>query len=80
MLGTDDSFEIIFDTGCTKTSTAYTEDFIAGSLRDLPTPIQLEGIAGGLEITQKGTVRYEVLDDKGELQVLTAKAFLIPAL
>jgi hypothetical protein len=80
LLGAGDSFELIFDTGCTKTSTGFVEDFVVGTLEDLSTPIHMNGIAGGLEIKQQGTVRYEVLDDKGELQVLETNAFYIPSL
>jgi hypothetical protein len=40
----------------------------------------MEGIAGGLQIRRQGIVRYEVLDDKGELQVLETSAYLIPGL
>jgi hypothetical protein len=40
----------------------------------------MDGIAGGLDIAQEGTVRYEVLDDKGELQVIETDAYLIPTL
>ena len=80
LLGAGDSFELIFDTGSSKTGTGFKEDFVVGSLVDLDHPIFMEGIAGGLEIAQQGIVRYEVLDDKGELQVIETDAYHIPGL
>jgi hypothetical protein len=56
LLGVGDSFELIFDTGCSKTGTGFKEDFVPGSLKDLDQPIQMDGIAGGLEIKQEGLV------------------------
>ena len=46
LLAVGDSFELIFDTGCTKTGTGFTEDFIPGTLQDLDEPIRMDGIAG----------------------------------
>ena len=80
LLGAGDNFELILDTGCSKTGTGFKEDFVIGSLADLDKPVFMDGIAGGLQITQHGTVRYEVLDDKGELQVLQTDAYYIPLL
>ena len=77
LLAAGDSLELIVDTGCTKTGTGYMEDFLPGTLKDLEQPILMDGIAGGLEITKAGVVRYEVLDDKGELQVIEADAYYI---
>ena len=73
-------FELIIDTGCTKTGTAFAQDFIPGTLQDLPHPIRIDGIAGGLPITQQGQVRYELIDDKGSIQEIIADAYLIPGL
>ena len=80
LLASGDSFELIFDTGCTKTGTGCKSDFVPGTLENLKELIQMEGIAGGLRIAQQGVVRYEVLDNKGEVQVLLADAYLIPRL
>lgn len=80
LLAAGDSLELIVDTGCTKTGTGYVEDFVPGTLKALDQPILMDGIAGGLEITKAGVVRYEVLDDTGELQVIEADAYYIPSL
>ena len=80
MLSEGDSFQLILDTGCTKTGTGYVEDFLPDTLQDLPTPVRMDGIAGGLTIKQVGMVRYEVLDNKSEVQVIETEAFYLPDL
>jgi hypothetical protein len=40
----------------------------------------MDGIAGGLTITQQGKVKYEVVDDRGSVQQLIIEAYLIPTL
>jgi hypothetical protein len=73
-------FDLIIDTGCTKTGTGYVNDFIPGSLRNLPIPIQMDGIAGGLKIQQEGKVKYEFVNDKGNIQSIETDAYHIPKL
>ena len=80
LLAAGDSLKLIVDTGCTKTETGYVEDFLPGTLKALEQPILIDGIAGGLKITKAGVVRYKVLDDAGELQVIEADAYYIPSL
>ena len=80
LLGGTEGFCVVLDTGCTKAATGFEADFIPGTLRDLPEPTMMDGIAGGLVIRQIGRVRYEVLDDAGEVQVLEMEAYLIPEL
>jgi GAG-pre-integrase domain len=74
----DDSFNIIVDTGCTTSSTGFKEDFIPESHKQISSTIT--GISGKLKITQVGTVRYKVLDDKCNVKVLQTRAFLVPHL
>ena len=80
LLSRSSEFELIVDTGCTKTGTGFASDFIPGTLQDLPHPIRIDGIAGGLPIHQHGQVRYELVDDKGIIQEIIADAYLIPGL
>ena len=80
LLSRSSEFELIVDTGCTKTGTGFASDFIHGTLQDLPHPIRIDGIAGGLPIHQHGQVRYELVDDKGIIQEIIADAYLIPGL
>jgi hypothetical protein len=75
-----DSFHLIVDSGCSHSATSCPEDFIPGTLRDLTTPVEMEGIAGGLVIRQKGRVRFELLTDDGEVHVLETTAYLMPEL
>ena len=76
----NDSFDLIFDTGCAKICTGFKADFLPGSLQDLSSPARMDGIAGGLDILQEGMVRCEVLDNNGDVQVITASACFVPDL
>ena len=46
----------IFDTGASFHATGFESDFVPGSLKILPTPIKLDGIAGSLTATKEGTL------------------------
>ena len=50
-------------------------DFIPGTLQDLPSPIKLDGIAGGLVVTKQGQVCWEALDDFGNVVPFQTQAF-----
>jgi hypothetical protein len=76
----DSSFHLIVDTGCSHSATGCIDDFIPNSIHDLAHPVEMEGIAGGLLIRQKGRVRYELLTDDGDVHVLETTAYLIPEL
>jgi hypothetical protein len=80
LLSRGGEFELIVDSGCTKTATGFEADFIPGTLANLEHPIRMDGIAGGLNIRQEGKVRYEIIDDKGNVQELVAEAYHIPQL
>jgi hypothetical protein len=75
-----DSFYLIVDTGCSQTATGCLDDFLPGSLHNLEHPIEMEGIAGGLQIRQKGRVKYELLTDAGDVHVLETTAYFMPDL
>lgn len=66
MLGETGTFDLIIDTGCSCGATGVEDDFVEGSLKDLDEPVFMKGIAGGIKITQRGIVRYEILVDNGE--------------
>jgi hypothetical protein len=75
LMSVDDSFELILDTGCTRSSTFDQDDFIPGTLKPLEQPLVIDGIAGGLTVTHEGQIRYEVIDNNGDIQALTTQAF-----
>jgi len=79
-LAHDGSFDLIFNAGCAKPATGFKQDFVAGALKDPPEPTHVSGIAGGLDIRQEGRVRCEVIDNKGDIQVIDAAAHFIPDL
>jgi len=70
-----DSFVAVVDTGCSITCTNVETDFIPGTLQDLPSPIKLDGIAGGLVVTKQGQVCWEALDDFGNVVPFQTQAF-----
>jgi hypothetical protein len=76
----NDTFYLIVDTGCSHSATGCEDDFLPGTLHTLDQPIEMEGIAGGLLIRQKGRVRYELLTDNGEVHVLETTAYLMTEL
>ena len=80
LLSHNGDFDLIIDTGCTKTATSFPEDFLPNTLVNLERPIRMDGIAGGLDIKQEGKVRYEIVDDNGEIQEIVVDAFYIPKL
>ena len=73
---TFDSFTAIADTGCSMTCTNGLKDFLPGTMEELPKPITLGGIAGGLLVKYSGTVSWETVDDFGNIVSLQTKAFL----
>jgi hypothetical protein len=80
MFANDNSLQLIFDSGCSRTATAFREDFIDGMIAKLPNPVVMDGIVGGIKCQEAGTVRYEIQDDKGEIQVISTMAYLMPGL
>jgi hypothetical protein len=56
----DKTFTAIADSGCSITCTNNKADFIPGTIEDLPNPIKLGRIAGGLTVTQCGQVSWEL--------------------
>lgn len=74
------AFNVIIDSGCTMSSTFNKDDFIPGTLRKLPRPLEMEGISGGLKVEWIGQARFEVQTTAGEIRVITTKAYYIPEL
>ena len=80
LLTSTDSFQLIVDSGCTLSSTPDPLDFIPGTLQPLIHPVRMDGIAGGLTVTKSGTVRYEIIDDRGDVHPLEMQAYYLPQL
>ena len=72
-------FDLLFDTGCSHTTSGFKEDFVEGTLSDLQYPVQMSGIGGNVTVNQRGVVRYEVIDDDADIQVLLTHAYYTPA-
>ena len=73
-------FVNIIDTGCSNGATGDEQDFVPGSLRPLSEPVMMDGIAGGLVISQKGNIRCQVITTKGTIRSMEYDAYLVPGL
>jgi Reverse transcriptase (RNA-dependent DNA polymerase) len=71
---------VIVDTGCTTSASGDHTDFIPDSLMEIKEAIALEGIGGSLQVTHKGTMRYEVVLDNGDVEVITTPGMYMPDL
>jgi hypothetical protein len=80
LLRSEDYFELIMDSGCSKICIGHETDFIPGSLEPLKAPLSMDGIAGMLTSHHKGLVRYEIINDAGGLSVIECEAYLLPSL
>ena len=63
---------IICNTGCSRTSSGFVDDFQPGSLVPLETLIQMDGVAGTLHVTHIGRMQFECLNDHGGLTTVTS--------
>ena len=61
----DNALDIIIDSGASFTCGKSEDDFVPGTLKKLPKPLPLGGIAGDLTVEYEGIVRWETLDDFG---------------
>jgi hypothetical protein len=78
--GVDEAITLTIDSGCSHSATGCLQDFLPGTLAELDKPFEMEGIAGGLTVRQRGRVRYEVLTDTGEVHVIETTAYYMPDL
>ena len=61
MLGKDKIFDVLPDTGCSRTSTPYLTDFVLGSTRSLESSIEISGANGDINVSQIGQVNWEFI-------------------
>lgn len=73
-----EQFDLCFDSGCTSHATGFIEDFIKGSIIPLEVPITMEGIAGSIYCTKKGTVHYEFMSDNGTKEIIEDESYYMP--
>lgn len=72
--------QLVLDTGCSCITTGDKGDFLEGSIVPLENPFPMDGVAGKIHATHKGTCIYHVKDDSGELLELRASGFYAPGL
>jgi hypothetical protein len=79
-LNTLQGFTGVVDSGATSFSTSEETDFKPGTFVKCETKQVMKGIAGGLEISGKGQVEYEVIDHHGVVQYIEGPGLLIKKL
>lgn len=78
-----DSYPIVVDTGCSRTVSAYSSDFMQDTLRSPQgEPNQIRGIAGASASIKKiGTIKWTILVDEGvRHDILLPNSRYIPTL
>ena len=68
---------VVIDTGCSRSASAFEDDFIEGTLVPLREPFTLSGIAGSCVATHQGKLHYEVIDDDGKIATLQMDGLLM---
>ena len=68
---------LVIDTGCSRSASAFEDDFIEGTLLPLREPFTLSGIAGSCVATHQGKLCYEVIDDDGKVATLQMDGLLM---
>ena len=63
--GLPEAYYVIVDSGASKVMTNNRADAIPGTLKKLDTPVEADGIAGGLTVEYKCMVAWETLDTYG---------------
>jgi hypothetical protein len=79
-MGSGDDFVNIIDTGCSNGATGSEDDFVPESLKKLSEPVLMDGIAGGLVISQKGIIQCQIITATGKIRTLEYEAYLVPGL
>ena len=74
------AYYVIVDSGASKNMTNNPADAIPGSLKKLDTPIEADGIAGGLIVEYDCLVAWETLDTYGNPIKLVTTALVCEAL
>ena len=74
------AFEGVVDSGASKFATSDPMDFVEGTYEKDKAGTMMKGIAGGLQIVGRGTVRYEVMDHNGVIQIITGEGLHVEGL
>ena len=77
LLHQDDHFDLIIDSGCSKIVSPNLNDFIPGSLKNLPIPLCHGRNSRPIACQTKGTIRYEVINDQGGISVLQCEGYYL---
>ena len=80
LLSHDDSFSAVIDTGCSSPISGFEQDFVAGTLRVLDTPVNIRGIAGAVPIRKTGLMRWQVITNSGRVKTFEHQGYFLPGL
>ena len=80
LLGPTEMYDVIIDTGCSNSASAYMEDFVKGSVKPLAKPITIEGIGGDIQVKEYGLLNWECIDNQGNTTKLQHYGHYAPAL
>ena len=61
---------LIVDTGASRSCSGNKDDFVPESLRPLTQPFRMDGISGQIVASMNSRMRFETVDDKGDVQVI----------
>ena len=71
---------VLLDCGASACTSPHLDAFEPDSLQTLEKPITLEGVGGGVEISQQGILKYETVDDNGNPLILRVPGYYAPHL
>ena len=74
-----EGFTVVWDSGATKSLTSVKEDFVDNSYVPFTTPIQLGGLASGLQALGEGVVTWSIATQDGQYRHVEATAFYCPS-
>ena len=78
-LNLEDTIRIIADTGCSKSSSNDPLDF-EGPILPLDKPTFMQGVGNTIEIKGHGTIKWTVINNDGEAQVIRTHGFYVPGM
>jgi len=71
---------VLLDCGASACTSPHMESFEPGTLKPLKSPIMMEGVGGGVEITMQGLLAYHTLDDNGAPVTIKVPGYYAPHL
>ena len=74
-----DEFDVIVDTGSSKSVYFDKTDFVDEDIEPL-SGVSMSGIANSLEVKGVGTIKWVVYDDSGQTRTIQTRGYYIPTM